>query len=409
MERYVGKCWESRENFQWEGVDLSLKEPPVKQKAEPGGRAGWHPGNREHQLQGRALLFPILQALNDALTMWKNAPNYSVPDSEWHVTKYYKEIKDKVVENGEAWEPWCQKKQISKKFCKFAAQGRTENTPRALPWRSSIRSIMSGSKTVSMNPKRNLYDPPEVQIKSLVPPEGEVNVWAVVENGVDYTKNLARIHDSAQDMKGVIFTSSDEEKAKGSEFNDKIKGGKGWAANVPQNSDGCTGEFESFCKKTGDCLNYGHNDSRGGLVFDSFSGWLVMKLSQVRQGVIVIKMHSWVFFPSDVTKGWTSENNETPSNSRALQSNSTETQRQLKPKVPDHCKDFKLEYAIDGKITSMNLDQVQKMKTQPERVVELWHLLDDDDFTGPKDVELALRMTGCGRQKIYELTHVYWI
>jgi hypothetical protein len=39
-----------------------------------------------------------------------------------------------------------------------------------------------------------------------------------------------------------------------------------------------------------------------------------------------------------------------------------------------------------------------------------WALLDDPDFiTGKsKDVELAIRQTGCGRVKPLHLTHIYW-
>jgi hypothetical protein len=43
-------------------------------------------------------------------------------------------------------------------------------------------------------------------------------------------------------------------------------------------------------------------------------------------------------------------------------------------------------------------------------VIEYLTLLDDPNYTGgaTKNVELAIRMTGCGRSKVFGLTHVYW-
>ena len=37
----------------------------------------------------------------------------------------------------------------------------------------------------------------------------------------------------------------------------------------------------------------GHNDGRGGLVFDTFSGWLILNLPRVRNGIIVVKIECW--------------------------------------------------------------------------------------------------------------------
>ena len=91
---YRGKCWIDRDD---------VTEPP-NQKKEPGGRAGWHPGDRVHQLKGRVIAMMILQALEAALTTWNEAPEYILEDSVWHVTNYYQNIKAKVA----AWEnPKC--------------------------------------------------------------------------------------------------------------------------------------------------------------------------------------------------------------------------------------------------------------------------------------------------------------
>lgn len=84
---YMGVCWIDRDDF----------KPPVGQSNAPGGRASWHPGNRKHQLRGRVLAFVILSALKEALTLWKNAEGYELPDSAWHVTEHYERIRANVT------------------------------------------------------------------------------------------------------------------------------------------------------------------------------------------------------------------------------------------------------------------------------------------------------------------------
>ena len=258
--RWIGSCWENRTNFEWEGIDLSYVAK--KQQAAPGGRAGWHPGNREHQKQGRSFAFTVLLALRDVLEKWNKAPDYVVSDSDWHVTAYYKGIKDKVAEKSALWTGWCDKQRVSKKFCMYAAKGRTENTPRNRPWATSIRSIISGSEHPNLKVGKNAYDPPDVYIPALHPPKGQVDVLAIVENGVPFRKNLARVYDSDQDMEGIFFEGKE---GTGSIHNKSIAGGKGWQffnTHSSTGTDNCDGEHDSWCRRVGGCLLYAHNDLR---------------------------------------------------------------------------------------------------------------------------------------------------
>ena len=258
--RYVGQCWIDRTDFAWEGIDLSYT-PKQKQQAEPGGRASWHPGNREHQITARGLTFTILKALHEVLTMWNEAANYEIDDGVWHVTDYYASIKSKVLEHKDEWVGWCENKKIPTKFCAYGAKGRTENTPRARPWATSLRAIMAGSEHPNHAVGPNWYDPPEVYNPALDPPLGELDVLAIVENGVSFRKNLARILDSAQNMEGRDF----KEEGTGSRLNLDIVGGKGWQFENPLTAsapDNCDGEYDSWCRRTGSCLMYGHNDGR---------------------------------------------------------------------------------------------------------------------------------------------------
>ena len=76
------------------------------------------------------------------------------------------------------------------------------------------------------------------------------------------------------------------------------------------------------------------------------------------------------------------------------------------PTLPDT---FLFEYAIDGKITTLTRDQFLEQKKQIQRVVETLTLLDDPSFTSDaKDVEVAVRLKGCGRACTFGVSHIYW-
>ena len=85
--------------------------------------------------------------------------------------------------------------------------------------------------------------------------------------------------------------------------------------------------------------------------------------------------------------------------------------RGLKPPVPEYCDDFRFEWAIDGKVTSWNKDEFLAHHSNPQRVVEIVILIEDESkVNGPEtEVELAYRMTGCGNDKHFKITHVYWM
>ena len=81
--KYRGVCWINRTDFEWGGMDMSFTPKNLKQK-EPGGRANWHPGDRVHQVQGRAIAGLILHAIRDSLLLWKNSENLVLKDEDWH-------------------------------------------------------------------------------------------------------------------------------------------------------------------------------------------------------------------------------------------------------------------------------------------------------------------------------------
>ena len=409
---YMNRCW----------IDRDDVTPPEQQSKMIGGQAGWHPGNRSHQLQGRLFAFIILRATANALAKWSEAEGYAVSDTEWHVHEYYNNIQTKL-ETQETETPCYTTDRIPTRTCSLPLRGRSEFSPRLHPYSTSIRSILKGSN-IHEQVQPNLYDPPDVWIPEL--DLGDVKVVSIIENGVGFEPLLGRKNRILRRYQHQQRLKQDNENS-ASPIMASISPGKGWKLSTRTAPDNCDGSYDSFCgRSAGDtCLFSGHNDNRGGLKFDGFSGWLVLTLEQLRHGFIMLKIEDWHFELNPQTEGWTCENNECARSLRgdtteprndeiydvdSLSRNSSQARRLApKPDVPEFCADFQFEFAIDGKVTTWDREEWQKREYKPARVVQLWTLLDDPNFTDkPIDVELAIRMKGCGRTKVFQLTHVYW-
>jgi hypothetical protein len=416
-KEYMGTCW----------IERSDVTPFVKQQPEPGGRASWHPGNRFHQLQGRVFTFRILAAMDQALDIWSRSEGYALKDSDWHMNEYYSNIRTKLLAVNHSTPCHAQSK-FPTRACDLSLRARSEFVPRQNPYATSILSIVKAGN-VGSQVLPNIYDPPDVHNPSLDPVG--VDVLRIIENGRDYSPILGRKRRIAERQ---LYQS--KERIEGGSVNPDIKPGLGWELDTNTAPDNCDGSYDSFCGRSNatTCLLYGHNDYRGGLKFDSLSGWLIMNLEQLQHGLIIVKIEDWHYDAVRPTASWTCPNNDCGRDLRrgadmavsqrrnpvlvdeeTVAESSSDSMRaisrNLKPKVPDYCAEFKFEFAIDGRITTWPLEEWQKREGKAQRVVQLWTLLDDPKFVAdgrPRDVELALRMLGCGRTKIFKLTHVYW-
>jgi len=438
--KYNATCW----------IDRPDVSPLVEQREKPGSQVSWHPGNRSHQLAGRSIAFTLLLALRDALKQWQTAEGYALSDNEWHMSEQYENTRSKVMAMGDENMP-CLDSGVPESFCRYPVNGRSEFTPRINPMESSIRSIVfnrDGDDRLMIDPApANEYDPPDLPIPNMEVPDGigAVDYLAIIENGVEYAPNRSR-RKSAEMRKRQIgrefkigHTISDIRYGNG-----VIEPGLGWHLYVASATDFCDGSYDSFCRRANtDCLLSGHNDHRGGLFFDGLSGWLVMKLSKVRYGTIVVKIESWHGAEENPkTEGWTCVNNDcgvresdvdngasaAPGDDSADEDGNRLNRlnrRRLKndKKVSDAtgghgCSDFEFEYAIDGKVTTLSESEFEALRYRPKRNIDLWTLLEDPDYvssqssdgeqSSTKDVEVAIRMVGCGREKTMLLTHVYW-
>lgn len=328
------------------------------------------------------------------------------------VTDYYNNMRNKVKTTlKEKAMEQCRATQVPERLCQVPMQAATEFTPRYDPARNNLRRLMKFNAS-PIKPRAANYDPPDVYNPKLHPPGDALDVIAILESGVEFVPNLARI----RRRKALLPTDQNPQKPGASTFNPEIVAGKGWSRQGMGSNDMCNGEIDSWCNKhdSNKCLLTGHNDQRGELVFDSYSGWGIFELPNVKEGLIIIKYHDWNQPNFNlVTKGWCSVNNETPcgtENGRALGEEEEEVRRQLKPQVPAYCDDFVFEFAIDGKVTTWDKDTWVKNLVQAQRVVQITTLLDDPGFTGGtiKNVELAMRITGCAQHKPLALTHIYW-
>ena len=406
VKGYHAGCWIERSDF----------TPPKKQQGKTTGRAKWHPGDKSHQLKGRTLAFTVLLAMERALTVWAEAENLLLPDEAWHVTDYYKNIQEKTREMSQD-KGSCYNNGLSDRVCHIPLQGRTEYTPRANPEWTSLRSIAKNE--AGFGPvQKNVYDPPDVPNPYLQVPDGVFDYLDVVENGVDFVPTRGQMEYATEQSK-VRALSAEQKYA-----NSKIVQGKGWMLNQRTGApDNCDGTYDSFCarEENSACLFYGHADDRGGLMFDGLSGWGVFNLKELMHGIIIVNMEPWLQSgQNEKTEGWACENNASSCKQRELESSSsagTEQQhhqgaRELggKKPVPPYCDDFKFEFAIDGKITTWDVHEFQSREQDLQRMVKAWSLLDDENFAKgkPRDVELAIRITGCQRIKTFRLTHIYW-
>ena len=286
----------------------------------------------------------------------------------------------------------------------------TEFQPRPNPVETSLAGILKPTSTgfkPHIHPG-NLYNGPDVFNPYTAIPEGQIDVLAIVSNGRTYEE---------QGQVRRLDSSEAIEPGLGTEMGNGAKPGY------------CDATYNSECARQGNCLLLGHGDSRGCLLFNSYSGWIVMTLPQVKEGLIVAKVETW-HSPRElpVSAAWKSINNqgrrqlrgfdsaEPPANFTFVHRESFYDEEQnfrilRKEQVPDFCDNFKFEFALDGKITSWDKATFMANSKVAQRVVEIQTLLDDPNFTKePKDVEVAIRMTGCGdsTRKTMCLSHMYY-
>lgn len=314
-------------------------------------------------------------------------------------------------------------------------------TPRANPQDTSLLNlVVQGPDSPVPSPAyKVLYEGQNHLHSCYETKEDQPDVLAIVSNRRQLTEVEAEMPIGRSDYEG-------SNKARHLASDDIILG-KGWQ-HIGEFPGDCDGTYDAICGRHTDhtCPLIGDHDSRGALVGNEYSGWMVLNIPSVSQGVILLKLVTW--YTSDqntVTEGWTSVNNE--AGGRVLvedtagggNMNTTsrifgeynvhevngefisdryyvdgifpESHRVLGEKkmknseIPDT---FEFEYAINGERTSLNKSDFVKRLLDVQRVVEVFPILDDENFGAQTDVQVAFRLKGCQRKCTFGLTHVYW-
>lgn len=293
-------------------------------------------------------------------------------------------------------------------------QGRTQYTPRAQPDERSISALIKPAPDgyVPRNEKVALYEGQDVHIPAFDVPEGAIDVVSIVENR---RRRLELVSSSPVVQSKEVDQSLPNRASRRLE---EIVPGKGWQVfDEPQGF--CDGTYEAICGRSTDneCILAGHHDGRGAVIGNEYAGWLVLHLTDVKEGIILAKLHTWHFESENTrTAGWKAVNDERQLRGETVEPNDgaadEDVERQLMrsyetPELPDG---FTFEYSINGKITTLNKTEFLERKQQIQRVVETVTLLDDKDyFNGEtQDVEVAIRLRGCGRSCVFGLSHIYW-
>lgn len=369
-QKFQSKCWIERKDI----------KPPTIQAATIENKLKNNIGFKSHMLKSRVMAFVILNLLENALSEWMTetiGSGHPLFDDFWHIGDLYSNISKKTEELTKG---ACSNmnKNLPNRLCGIPMQAKSEFTPRFDIEKTSLTAIIKPDSkgNIPKMEEKNIYDGPDVWNPVLEVPDGEIDVLAIVSNrrlGIMNPWMGYRIED---DQTLSIF-SSQNGTVQGNFDNLRkrklatITPGSGWKfqGSLPGS---CDGTFKSQCGrlKSSSCLLSGHVDSKGGIQGTESNGWLVMKLDNVKYGIIIIKL---------------------------VQEGSNKN-------------DFEFEYAIDGVVKSSQQQAFRADTKVPEDERNLYVLLDDESISKSgksKDMEVAIQLKKTGKSS-FLLTHVYW-
>ena len=321
--KYDAHCWVPRSDY----------TPVQKQLATVSSQASWHPGNRYHQLESRKAAMTILHGLKQALKKWEDGINekgFPLHESYWHVGEMYTSFQSNINKymNGTGKDQSVCEKGFAyvglERVCRTAMHGMGQFTPINLGNANSILAHMKPDPSGQV-PKESFDE--EYSGFNLLPlswkvPDGEVDVHAIAiastykKAQIDHQWEDQGDDDEEEDpedsrllrgdnMKRNLNVHTAHRAATESTRNlsdDEVIPGKGWgiaAAGGSENTGYCDGSSVSFnChrSKNQSCLLSEHNDARNALSGNGFSGWLVIQIPSMKEGLIIAKMEVRIFF-----------------------------------------------------------------------------------------------------------------
>ena len=416
-------------------VDRSDVKPEVKQQTQVPPEK--YPGHLYHLRHSRLLSMLVLHAMEAALDAWVDGiedNDFPLKDEHWHINDMDVKVREAVrTFQEEDYSTPCEAmfgKELAL-LCHMELHAYTEWTPRVTPHESSLRSLIAGDMEVA-----NFYIGEAYEGVDLLPFK-----WKPKENAVDVhaigivTSIPAREEDKFDPL--AMYDDYDDDQGFGYNDDDgnsgrrnlngsperlqnrrvllnpdlNVTAGLGWMMHNPI-SGYCDGSSQSTCSRSKDsnCLLAGHNDHRdSGLLGDDLSGWLILLIPSVREGIILARFDTKV--PSGantVTEGWSEVNN-----GAVAGSGSGQRQRDLAIG-----QDFVLDVAIGDSIKSYPMNEFQRMgiKVADDMVLHLLMSSKDDLDTDGGDtgsegvnVQVAIRIRSNNkRSSSIMLTHIYY-
>lgn len=173
--------------------------------------------------------------------------------------------------------------------------------------------------------------------------------------------------------------------------------GEGWASYFAQSTGGieeyCDGSAMSECnRRNAHCTTYGNNDRHSCLSGDGLSGWLVIDIPHVEEGLILAKSEWW--HPNG---DWVVPDDGDPKRSRKLGN--------AKPKPED----FYMDISVNGKITTWDLEKYME-NSQPEMAYNnaIFRLVNDETLKGTVELGIRVRSESKPRDAGTSICHIYW-
>jgi len=206
---------------------------------------------------------------------------------------------------------------------------------------------------------------------------------------------------------------------------DKIVPGLGWGtAGWSVTQAFCDGSAMSTCgriKDTEKCLLQGSVDNHLDVTGNAFSGWLVLRVPNVKEGIIIARMEWWCGRESPLTVSWTEVNggktmDTTPYNATRPTTRQLGGKASFDNSVP---MDFEMDIAINGKITrTMKREEWLTYTHEYTKNCAVWPLFNDEDMARRdwkkgeegETVEVAIRFRSQSKPLDSNicLSHVYY-
>lgn len=437
--KYHDFCWEDRTDYF-----------PEFQNAHVGGQASWHPGDRWHQFESRKAAILFLNAFEEAFKLWERSINdegFPLKESHWHVGEAYKDVQSHLKNyiNGENLnQSECEKRWGEfglAKACRIPLRGMGEFTPKNLGNKNSIHNhVVPAPNGYKPEP---LFEPVYKGI-DILPlewkiPITEVDVHAVAiattyePSVIDQTWT----EDHDKNKEGEANTRRMLRKATGLDvhqieiieksavqleqltpsrvlYDDNVIPGIGWSLMYESGQEPtgyCDGSPMSDCKRSMNnrCLLSGHNDGRTILAGNALSGWLVVKLPAVKEGLIFAKIQWWSPRGDELllTKGWAEVNN-------GINFDADNKDRKLKAPVKPLPDDFQLDIAVNGNIIKTWNHTTFMEHTKEAAYNEAFYpFIDDESIVSgdePEEIEVGLRIRSESNPKdaSFGITHFYY-